>query len=230
MTAEDAFDVTWVQRAVERSVAVQRSRTRIAHQVRQMLDAAHRLIETKGDEFTAQELVSEAGVALQTFYRYFGSKDELLMAVIGDAMTESCDTLAEAARDLPDPMAKLRFYICSTLDKLDGRGSHAATSRFIVACRWRLHRQFPVELAEAEKPFVDLLRTEMTAAVEAGQLKPADPEWDSWFLAELLRSVYHYYAYAAHDAGEIDQVKEQLWRFCLTALSGSSQSTKGVQQ
>ncbi|WP_138985403.1 helix-turn-helix domain-containing protein, partial [Mycobacterium avium] len=59
---------------------MQRSRERIANQVRLMLDAALRLIREKGDSFTTQELVKEAGVALQTFYRYFATKDELLLA------------------------------------------------------------------------------------------------------------------------------------------------------
>ena len=87
---------SWVERAVDRSAAVQRSRSRIANQVRLMLDAARRLIGEK-DDFTTQELVAEAGVALQTFYRYFASKDELLLAVIGDAMTEACERWGQAA-------------------------------------------------------------------------------------------------------------------------------------
>ena len=148
----------WVERAVERSAAVQRSRLRIAQQVRQMLDAARRLIDTKGDEFTTQELCAEAGVALQTFYRYFASKDELLLAVIGDAMTDACERWAAAAAELPDPLARLRYYLTSTLEPLDGAGVDAATARFIVSTRWQLHRNYAEELAEAEKPFVDLLR------------------------------------------------------------------------
>ena len=75
MTSTELPSGEWVERAVERSAAVQRSRLRIAKQVRQMLDAARRLIVAKGEEFTTQELVAEAGVALQTFYRYFASKD-----------------------------------------------------------------------------------------------------------------------------------------------------------
>lgn len=210
-----------MERAVERSAAVQRSRLRIAQQVRQMLDAARALIAAKGDDFTTQELAAEAGVALQTFYRYFASKDELLMAVIGDAMTEAVERWTQAAAELPDPLARLKFFIISTLERLDGDDHNAAMARFVVSTRWRLHRQFPKELAEAEKPFVDLVRAEVTAAVEAGLLNPPDPEWDSWFLTELVRSVYHYYAFAAHPEGEIDVVKERLWRFCLTALGGT---------
>ena len=185
-----------------------------------MLDAARTLIGAKGDDFTTQELAAEAGVALQTFYRYFSSKDELLLAVIGDAMTEAVERWSAAANELPDPLARLRYFITSTLERLEGDSHDAAMARFVVSTRWRLHRQFPKELAEAEKPFVDLVRAEVTAARDAGLLNPVDPEWDSWFAVELVRSVYHYYAFAEHPAGELDLVKERLWRFCLTALGG----------
>jgi TetR/AcrR family transcriptional regulator len=214
--------VSWVERAVERSAAVQRSRLRIAAQVRQMLDAATALIAVKGDEFTTQELAAEAGVALQTFYRYFASKDELLLAVVGDAMIDACERWAEAGRELPDPLARLHFYIMSTLERLSGDTHNAAMSRFVVSTRWRLHKQFPKELAEAERPFVDLVRGEVNAAIEAGLLNPPDPEWDAWFVTELVRSVYHYYAFAPHEDEEIELVKERMWRFCLTALGGTT--------
>ncbi|MCV7221633.1 TetR/AcrR family transcriptional regulator [Mycolicibacterium elephantis] len=201
---------------------MQRSRQRIAQQVRQMLDAARKLIDAKGDDFTTQELAAEAGVALQTFYRYFASKDELLLAVIGDAMSEAVDRWSREAAELPDPLARLRYYLTSTLERLGGDNRDAAMPRFVVSTRWRLHRQFPKELAEAEKPFVDLVRREVDAAIEAGLLNPPDPEWDSWLMTELVRSVYHYYAFAAPAEGELEVVKEQLWRFCLTALGGST--------
>ncbi len=189
-----------------------------------MLDAARRLIAEKGDEFTTQDLVTEAGVALQTFYRYFSSKDELLLAVIGDAMVDACERWAQAASELPDPLARVRYLLTATLERLDGGSHNAAMSKFVVSTRWRLHRQFPKELEEAEKPFLDLLRVEIDAAVEAGQLNPPDPQWDSWFLTELVRAVYHYYAFAEHAEGDMDVVKEQLWRFCLTALGGPTKS------
>ena len=85
-----------------------------------------------------------------------------------------------------------------------------------------MHKQFPRELAEAEKPFVDLVRGEVDAAVDARLLNPPDSEWNSWFVTELVRSVYHYYAFAAHDDGDIDVGMERLWRFCLTALGGAT--------
>ncbi len=107
------------ERAVERSTAVQRSRTRIENHVRAILDAAHRLVETKGDAFTTQELAKEAGVALQTFYRYFSSKDELLLAVIGDGLDDACRRWSVTAETLAGPLERLRFFVTSPLAGLD---------------------------------------------------------------------------------------------------------------
>jgi TetR/AcrR family transcriptional regulator len=222
MTDTGVPSESWVERAVERSAAVQRSRSRIANQVRLMLDAARRLISEKGGDFTTQDLVAEAGVALQTFYRYFASKDELLLAVIGDAMTEACDRWTKAAADVADPLDRLRLYITAPLEQFDGDGSEAAGMRFIVSTHWHLHRIFPTELAEAEKPFVDLLCAEVAAAVDAGLLRPQNPEWDAWFIVELLRAVYHYYAYAAKVDDDMTVVKEKLWQFCRTALGAQA--------
>lgn len=180
-----------------------------------MLDAALRLIRQKGDAFTTQELVKEAGVALQTFYRYFASKDELLLAVIADAMTDACAQWEAAARELPDPLARLRYYITSVIEVLDSEGG--STARFVVSTRWRLHRIFPTELAEAESPLAELLLTEINAAAEEGLLHPANPEWDAWFIVELVRAVFHYYAYAPREK----DAHERLWEFCLAALGGT---------
>lgn len=165
---------SWVERAVDRSAAVQRSRTRIANQVRLMLDAARRLIREK-DDFTTQELVAEAGVALQTFYRYFASKDELLLALIGDAMTEACERWVSAASEIPGPLDRLRYFVTAPLQQFHANSHESAGIRFIVTAHWHLHRVFPAELAEAERPFVDLLRAEVESAADSGLLHPRNP-------------------------------------------------------
>jgi TetR/AcrR family transcriptional regulator len=67
-----------------------------------MVDAAKRLIAQKGSGFTTQELAREAGVALQTFYRQFGGKDQLLLATLEDMHAEQAAAYEEAARDIPD--------------------------------------------------------------------------------------------------------------------------------
>ena len=108
------------------------------------------------------------------------------------------------------------FYITTVIADLEDEVGEGGTARFVVSTHWRLHRIFPAELAEAEKPFVDLLLTEITAATKAGLLAPPNPEWDAWFIIELVRAVYFYYAYAPREA----DAQERLWDFCLAALGG----------
>ena len=84
-----------------------------------MLDAARTLISAKGDEFTTQDLVTEGGVALQTFYRYFSSKDELLLAVIGDAMVDAAP-VGGGRRRAARPTGTSAVHAVATLERLDG--------------------------------------------------------------------------------------------------------------
>ncbi|TSD40225.1 TetR/AcrR family transcriptional regulator [Rhodococcus sp. KBS0724] len=207
-----------MSRAEERSSAVQRSRSRAADQVRSILEAAQCLIEKKGDTFTTQELIKEAGVALQTFYRYFTSKDELLLAVISNEMKTACALWEEAAAEFDDPLDRLRFYAGHILGTLGEDPRRDALARFVITTHWRLHRLYPAELAMADKPFVDLLHKEIRSARDRGQLTTTAAESDAWFIAELVRTVYHYWAYAPV---EHDDAEERLWNFCLRALGGT---------
>jgi len=115
MSTAETRELGWAERAADQSVAVQRSRARQIEQAKTIVDAAHRLIAERGERFTTQELVKEAGVALQTFYRLFPGKDQLLLAVLEDMIAENCAQYEEAARRLPDPVARLRFYITAAL-------------------------------------------------------------------------------------------------------------------
>jgi TetR/AcrR family transcriptional regulator len=187
-----------------------------------LVDAALRLIALKGDAFTTQDLVKEAGVALQTFYRYFTSKDELMLAVISDTLTSAAESWAAASMEVPDPIDRLHLYITSIFETVDRGGDGAATALFIVSTHWRLHRILPAELADAEKPLVDLVLAEIRRGQAAGVLHPSNPEADAWFFMELVRSVYHHYAYAPDRS---DVLKTDLWNFCLKALGGAVPKT-----
>ena len=111
MTTTIASTSSSAERAADRSPAVARSRTRQIEQAQAVIDAARRLITDRGDRFTTQELVKEAGVAPQTFYRLFESKDRLLVAVVQAMIAEYCAQAEVAAEELPDPVARLRRWL-----------------------------------------------------------------------------------------------------------------------
>ncbi len=218
--------MTWVERSVDRSPAMQRSRNRRIEQAKVIIDAARRLIEVKGSAFTLQELAKEAEVALQTFYRYFSGKDQLLLAVIEETISESCREYAARSQHVSDPIARLRFYVTSALNPSSLGGDRIEAARFVTAEHWRLHRLFPEELAQATKPFTDLIRQEVVVAAEAGMLTSRDPDGDAWLITQLVTSVFHHYAFAPED-GTRDAMGDRVWLFCLAALGGHPDDDDG---
>ncbi len=193
------------------------ARARQIEQAHAIVAAARRLIGERGD-FTTQDLVKEAGVALQTFYRIFGGKDQLLLAVFEDLIAESCVEYEQAAADLPDPIARLHFYVEVTVGAV-GETSSGIAPRFVTAEHWRLHQLFPEEMAHATQHFADLVPRQLQLASDEGLLESNDPQRDAWYVTKLVMAVFHHYAYVE---GPIDRpvIAEELWQFCLRALGG----------
>jgi len=213
--------MTWVERAADRSPAVQRSRERGIEQATVIVEAARRLIALKGSAFTTQELVKEAGVALKTFYRYFGSKDQLLVAVIEDLISSACLEFELRADELSDPLERLRYFV-STAVAATTVGSEDAVggAQFITTEHWRLYSLYPTEMERATRPFTDLVLRQMEEATTAGMLAPRHAENDAWLVGQLVMTVYHHYAFAPRDE-TFEVIGDRLWDFCLAALGGS---------
>jgi TetR/AcrR family transcriptional regulator len=218
MSSTSDAPIAWAERAADRSPMVHRSRARSIEQARSMVDAARRLIAQRGERFTTQELVKEAGVALQTFYRHFEGKDQLLLAVMEDTIAEGTAQFEAAGRHLRSPLARLRFYVAAALEGVDG--GDIVGPRFITSEHWRLHQLFPTEMAYATKPVTDLFLREITQAQDKGLVHPADPERAAWLMTKLLMASYHHYAFSTEDEGAAT-IADDVWTFCLAALGGA---------
>jgi AcrR family transcriptional regulator len=206
---------TWAHRVADRSPVVQRSRDRGVEQARAIVAAARRLIESKGPSFTTQELIKEAGIALQTFYRYFPSKDHLLLAVIEDVIDESCAVFQAQARKLSDPVERLRYYVTATVEGLTAAGSGPS---FITSEHFRLQTLYPDEVSRATQHYTDLLVEEIRDAMAADRVHPSDPEYSAWLMTQLTMAVFHHYDCAGL-VEPVDRIAERLWEFCLGALN-----------
>ncbi len=210
--------MTWAERAADRSPVVQRTRSRGVQQAKAIVEAARRLIGVKGPTFTTQELVKEAGIALQTFYRYFPGKDQLLLAVIEDIIDEACRDYRKRARRVADPVERLRLYVVYAIR---GAGTNGTGPSFVTTEHWRLQTMYPEEVSRATRPFTELLLADIREAVATGELKPSDPESSAWFITQLVMAVFHHYDSAGLDE-PADRVAQRLWAFCLAALGGQA--------
>jgi AcrR family transcriptional regulator len=188
-------------------------------QTKIIVDAAERLIAQKGARFTTQELVKEAGVALQTFYRHFAGKDQLLLAVIEDIVTAQVVVYEQAAADAPDPVERLHRHVLGALSSIGHQDSEIGGARFITAEHWRLYQLFPEEVKHATRPFADLVARELRAARDAGLLDVSDVEADAELVSQLVMSVFHHYSFAKTERSA-EAIGERVWGFCLAGLGG----------
>lgn len=100
----------WEVRAALR--LIERSRTSTARDIPgDIVRAAIELAEgDAGGDFTVKQAAERAGVALQTFYRYFGSKDELLLAMFEETIAQGMQSFfAETVGAAP--VERLRHLI-----------------------------------------------------------------------------------------------------------------------
>jgi AcrR family transcriptional regulator len=221
VTEPQANERAWAERAAERSPAVQRSRKRTIVQAKQIVRAAEHLLETQGGQFTTQQLVKEAGVALQTFYRYFAGKDELLLAVLEDIVAEGAQAMAHQAEGITDPIARLRFFVTRPIELLK---SDPDANKMVTAEHWRLYQLYPEDVVRTTQHFSDLLEPEIEAAAQTGVLKPVDPARDAALITKLVMALVHHHAFIGF-SNDANVVNEHLWRFCLAALGGSPLAT-----
>ncbi|GAB4005104.1 TetR/AcrR family transcriptional regulator [Nocardioides ultimimeridianus] len=164
------------------------------HRSRQLLDAAARLMEREGSEAVSmQALAAEAGVSVGLIYRYFGSKDDILLAVITqvlDAFATEVPAAIEAAGE--DPVRRLAGAFaayCKVIDEY----RHAAVltyreSKSLDAAGRAQIKRLEVETSQP-------LRETVQAGVDSGVFVTDDPDLVAYNLLLLAHSwaLKHWY-------------------------------------
>lgn len=169
-------------------------RTLAAERSRQLLAAAARLMEREGSEAVSmQALAAEAGVSVGLIYRYFGNKDEVLLAVITqvlDAFASEVPAAIQASGD--DPVRRLAAAFgayCRVIDK----HRHAAVltyreSKSLNAAGRARIKQLEIDTSQP-------LRETVRDGVAAGLLLADDPDLVAYNLLLLAHSwaLKHWY-------------------------------------
>lgn len=221
----------WAERAADRSPAVERSRRRSVQRAEQVVEAAGRLVRAKGSDFTTHELAKEAGIAVQTLYKHFPSKDHVILAVLEDMVSQASSLYEQRAAELPDPVARLESYVRSMATTVTS-GTNSAASRFVAAEHWRLAQLHPEELTGVIRPFCELLRVQLVAAVDQGLLSSSDPAYDAWLATQLLLATHHHYTFAG-SGQQREDVADRMWGFCYAGWGGvrtTLPAGRGLQQ
>ncbi|MCB5164706.1 TetR/AcrR family transcriptional regulator [Streptomyces bambusae] len=192
--AEGEFAADLMARAVERPLAKHHAAS--AQEVRHLLGAAYAVIERTGSlDLTMRELLHEAGMSNQAFYRHFGSKDDLFIAILDHGRRRMAELLRERMSRADGPLAAVRAWVDGVLAQAaDPR--LAARTRPFVAHVDRLATRFPEAHRASERAMIEPLMDALRAATADGSLPGpggrADPERDA-------RTVYLLTVASLHD-------------------------------
>lgn len=161
---------------------------------RQILDAAARLMEHRGSESVSmQALAQEAGVSVGLIYRYFGGKDEVLLAVIVEVLNAFAVDVPAAMTDAgDDPVRRLAAAFDAYCRVID-RYRHAAVLTYRESNTLSADGREQIKRLEVEtsQPLRDAVRE----GVAAGLLVADDPDLVAYNLLLLAHSwaLKHWY-------------------------------------
>jgi AcrR family transcriptional regulator len=126
---------------------------------------------TGGLDPRVADVVREAGLSNQAFYRHFRGKDELLLAILDDGQRQLVGYLEHRLAGVEPGAAQVRAWIEGVLEQARNRTAAENTRPFALGSA-RLADRFPEEMARSRESVVAPLRAAVTAA-------GGDPERDT---------------------------------------------------
>lgn len=177
---------TTAQRTVERVLAPRYAI--YLDEVNRFIAACVKVMRRTGDfSPRVKEVIDEAGLSNQAFYRHFTSKEELLLAVI-DSGTRDLDTyLRRRMSDVEEPVGKIRAWVSGFAAQAISPEAAAATRPFMIPSA-RLADRFPESVRANEEQLTASLVEALVDAVEAGAVRDdIDPVEDARFIYDLCK-------------------------------------------
>ena len=204
------------RRAVERSVADRQAE--YAEEMERIVEATYDLVErTGGVDPPMRDILTEAELSTQAFYRYFRSKDELMLAVLDDGCRRLVDYLSHRMASARTPAAAIRAWIEGVMVQ-GASETAAARTRPFLANEDRLAEMFPEEHSASVAQLLALLRPPLS------RLRRRDVDRDAEAVYRLTFATLHAHLIARTPPSR--EACEHLVTFILGALRGAPGATK----
>jgi AcrR family transcriptional regulator len=204
----------WKQQSVERSLQAARGRAQARSD--RFVAATIELMNERGStDFTVQDVVDRSRMSIRTFYNFFASKDDLLVAVHHTILaSEVTPRLRRACEKESDPVNRVRVYIEAIYHLTS---NVTPVYRALTTYSNRLAETRPQELARAYRPQVELVEQLVKDAVASGRLQtPLSVETAAHLLHHTVLTAVHNRVLGSEQGGPI--TAEELWAFCAMGL------------
>ena len=174
------------------------------------------MLETGGIDFTVQDIVDRSGLSLRSFYKHFGGKDELLLALFEELLQDFASELRREVEVFDDPVDQLRAYVRGFAGRAELSGEHGGRALGTYHVRMMAIRKD--DFAGALRPQIEVLREIVAAGVDAGRFR-TDLEVDAitGLLTITLMSAAQMAVLDVHLTGAA-LTSEHLWSWCAAAV------------
>src|SRR6202453_2317859 len=143
------------RRAIERSTGDRKVAS--AHEIERIIEATYQVIEKTGSfDPSLREILKLTKLSTQTFYRYFQSKDELLVVVLDDGRRQIVDYLKHRMSLAANPEDQVRAWIEGVLAQAKDPVAASRTRPFVVSPD-RLVEAFPAEMRTSRDRLIEIL-------------------------------------------------------------------------
>lgn len=205
----------WQRQSVDRSLRSARARAHARSD--RFVAAATELLQEKGTaDFTVQDVVERSRMSIRTFYKYFASKEDLLVAVSETVIAREAVPRLRASLDKHrDPLLRLRAFI-ECISELTDEATRPV-ARMLASHQNRLAESRPADLARAMRPLLGLLVELIEDVARTSPLA-------NGLTAETAARLTHYVVLTALHArvfeaeGAADVTARMIWQFCLAGM------------
>ena len=207
---------SWEQRMLERSL--DNARVQALARSGEFVHAALALLEEEGSvEFTVQDVVQRSGGSLRRFYQLFSSKDDLVLALFEELITQLVEHIPATVQGDAPPLDRLEICVRTFWDFVRGQDAPPAK---IVRDMAALHNQVAAIRPEGLRLAWDPLRQLISGIIADGV---ADESIRSDIEVEELSELFFDVSLASHlfalgRVGATHARFDPLWAFCLGAL------------
>jgi AcrR family transcriptional regulator len=211
--AEDAMP-EWKRASIERSL--QGPRARAQERTDRFVGAAMELMEERGNvDFTVQDVVDRSKMSIRTFYNFFASKDDLLVAVHETILAnEVVPRMRARCESVSDPIARVEAYIEGIYELTSNPGP---VSRALTTYSNRLAETRPEDLERAFKPQIDLVIELIRDAEASGRLhSPLSTEAAARLLHHTVLATIHARILGVERQNGVTAA--DLWTFCSSGI------------
>jgi AcrR family transcriptional regulator len=143
------------ERTAARSLA--KRRELYLGEIAALVEATYAVIERTGSvDPTVRDILAEAGLSTQAFYRHFESKDELFLLILEDGRRQLAEYLAHRMAKATTPEAKVRAWVRGVMAQAADADAAARTRPFLVNGA-ALSDRFPKQYEASERLFLEQL-------------------------------------------------------------------------